>query len=124
MTINPFVFVESASFSKKDLMRELPENEYLPYLTNKAFSFHIDSIFEAQDMNMYPDLDKKLQYHYYLYGLRAKKRYGKWPKPEVLEDIELIKKIFNCNDIRANEYLSLIDKDNLNRMKEQLPRSK
>ena len=69
-------------------------------------------------MNMRAFLDKKLQYHYFLHGIPPRRRFAKWPKPEKHEDVELVQEIFNCNETRAVELLSLLDKDKLNTIKE------
>ncbi len=126
MAINPFAFFDSASSSKEDLLKQsgVTEKEYVPFLVNRAFSLHPDTVHYAQDMNMYPDLDKKMQYHYYLHGVPARKRFAKWPKPAASDDmIKFVQFLFNCNTQRANEYFFFLDKKKLMLLKDEYNRS-
>ena len=75
--MNPFDFVNSINDSKKNLMvgtenDELAEKGYNPFLINKAFSYFIDTILYANEINQYSHLDNKLQYEYYLNGIPKK----------------------------------------------------
>ena len=58
---NPFDYVKDASYSKENLMRgsendKLAESFYDPWLTNLAFSYHLDSILHSNLMNMYSEV--------------------------------------------------------------------
>jgi len=59
--ISPFDYVKSINETKKNLMRTgdsfedaLYERDYNPWVVNQAFSFHLDTILYANQMNMYP----------------------------------------------------------------------
>ena len=63
--MSPFDFVNSINYSKKNLMvDEQSEEEYIPFLTNRALSYFPDTILYAQEMNINGHIDKKLQYNY------------------------------------------------------------
>ena len=92
MTYKPFDYVNSINNTKKNLIEdETSEKGYNPFLTNRALSYHVDSLLYANDMNMLSILDNKLQYDYYLHGLKKSKRYSKWHKFEPSEKYEIIK---------------------------------
>ena len=56
-------YLNSINLSKKDLMQDDPgwEKNYPPYVINKCLSHHMDTLAFANEMNRYPNLDKRLQ---------------------------------------------------------------
>jgi len=89
--MKPFDFVNSASYSKEDLIREsdnteLAEKTYAPFLTNKAFSYHVDTIMYANEMNMRSALENQLAFDYYLNSIRPQKRFAKWIKKDTSDN--------------------------------------
>jgi hypothetical protein len=113
-----FKFIESASKTKKDLIKnsEIPEEterQYVPFLTNKSFSFHADTILHANEMNMKHWLFKDAQYRYYLGALRPRDRRSKWFKAEkdiVLDNIQMY---YQCNRSVAKQYAKVLTKENV-----------
>ena len=110
---NPFVYVDSVSYSKKNLMRgtandELAEKGYKPFLTNRSFSYHQDSILYANEMNIRSQLDAKLQYEYLLNSLRKRKRYSKWKKQNPDESVEMIMEYYGYGRSKAEEALRVL----------------
>ena len=113
-----FKFIESASKTKKDLVKtadipEETERKYVPFITNKSFSFHIDTILHANEMNAKHWLFKDAQYRYYLGALRPRDRRSKWFKAE--KDIELdnIQLHYQCNRSVAKQYAQVLTKENI-----------
>lgn len=81
---------------------------YTPYLTNRAFSMYLSSIFESQYMNRMPWLPKLMQYDFYRNGLRqGSRRRKRWPKPDVV-DLEMLAKTYQCSMPRAREIRSVL----------------
>jgi len=120
--MNPFDYINDASHTKKNLMRdsendELAEKGYNPWLTNIAFSNHPDTILHANLMNMNHHLDHRPQYEYYVHSLRSKKRFGKWSKKKENEDLDMVCKYYNCNPNVGKEYLSLLNKEQIEKIK-------
>jgi hypothetical protein len=116
---NPFVYVESVSYSKKNLMRgsandELSEKLYKPFLTNRALSYHQDSILYANEMNLRTQLDAKLQYEYLLNTLRKRKRTGsKWGKDKPDATVEMIMEYFGYGRAKAEQVLRVLTDEQL-----------
>ena len=71
-------------------------------------------------MNMNPNLDKKLQYDFYLNTLRSKKRYSPWIRKEELKNLELVKKYYGYSNEKAKQALPLLTKEQLNFIKSKL----
>jgi hypothetical protein len=111
---NPFVYADSVSFTKTDIM-DTPSAEtgYLPFMVNKAMSYHPDAIFAANLMNMNGHLDKKLQYHYLLNTLSKKKRFAKWVKPVASLDLEAVMEYFGYGIHKAENAMMILKPDDI-----------
>lgn len=94
--------------------------EYNPFITNKSFSFHQDSILAANAMNMNAHIDKKLQYDFFINILRPRKRYSKWFKRESNDALEVIVESYKCNYERAKELLNILSDENIKHLKQKL----
>ena len=115
---NPFVFVDSVSYTKKNLMRgtandELAEKGYKPYLINRSLSYHQDSILFANEMNMRPTAEYKWQYEFLLNSLRKRKRFAKWKKQEPDAAVEMIMEYFGYGRSKAEDALRVLTDEQL-----------
>jgi hypothetical protein len=115
---NPFVYADSVSATKKNLMRgsandELAEKGYKPFLTNRSMSYHQDSILYANEMNMRPHLDNKPQYEYLLNTLRKRKRYAKWAKESPDASVEMVMEYYGYGRSKAEETLKVLTDEQL-----------
>jgi|SRR6056300_659714 hypothetical protein len=123
--MKPFDFVNSASYSKEDLIREsdnpeLAEKTYAPFLTNKAFSYHVDTIMYANEMNMRSALENQLAFDYYLNSIRPQKRFAKWIKKDTSDNLEVVKEYYQYNYEKAEHALSLLSQEQLIELKKRL----
>lgn len=111
---NLFSFIDSINYSKKNLLDgENTDKEYVPFLVNKSLSYFSDTIMHSNEINRCSHIPKKYQYFYYLNSIRKRKRFSKWFKKDKNEDIDNIKKYYGISNIRAKEYLKLLNKDQL-----------
>jgi hypothetical protein len=122
---NPFDFTNSINTSKKNLMRKtdndvLAEKSYSPFLTNRALSYHNDTVAIANEMNIRHFTDKRLQYEFLLNIVRPKKRYAKWSKKEKGGDVDVVKEYFKYNDIKARQALTILTKEQLVEIRQKL----
>ena len=115
-------YLNSINFNKEDLMQDDPgwEKNYSPYVINKCMSHHIDTLSFANEMNRYPNLDKKLQYSFYLNTVRPKKRFSPWGKKEKVKDLDLVKKYYGYSNEKAIQALRILTPDQLNYIKDKL----
>lgn len=122
--MNPFDFVKSVNESKVDLMAADPdcEKEYVPFIVNRALSHSADALFYANAMNLLMALPKRMQYAYYLRGLRQKKRWGKWHKAdaEILEKTQLLIKFYGFSRHKAAAAMKLHSDEDFAAIKHQL----
>lgn len=110
---NPFDYTNAITQSKKDLMRgtandDLAEKDYNPFLTNRALSYHSDTIHFANEMNRLSHIDNLLQFDFLLNIVRPRKRFAKWAKKDNDSDLLIVKEYFNYNDVKARQALSIL----------------
>ena len=119
--MSPFTYVNSLSFSKKiKELSPLDETIYNPFLTNKSFSYFVDTILIANEMNIRHTADKKLQYDYLLNKIRPRKRFSKWNKHIKHGSIELIKEYFKVNDVKAKTISTILTEQQLETIKKKV----
>ena len=97
------------------------EKDYIPFVVNKALSFHYDCVLIANEMNKVPNTDGILQYHYLLNKVRGYKRpFQKWHKRETIEDLDAIKEYYTYSNDKAKEALTVLSNDQINEIKSKL----
>ena len=76
--------------TKKSVIHDdIDVKDYVPFVGNRALSYHIDCVLYANQMNLHPDLEKDLQYQYLLNTIRSMKRkFQPWQKSSTDKDIE------------------------------------
>lgn len=120
----PFDFISAVSFDKRDLIRNAEDpaaatKVYSPFLTNRALSYHVSSIMEANMMNEMHYLDNQLQFDCLLSMVRREKRFSKWFKPEANETLDLICEHYQCNKRRGQEILTILQPDQIESIRNQ-----
>jgi hypothetical protein len=103
-------------------LEESPESikEYPPYIVNKCLSGEIDSILFANEMNMHHQLDKDMQYSFYLNSLRKRKRFSPWIRKDKIKDLECIKQYYGYNNEKASQALKILNKVQIEFIKQRL----
>ena len=110
--MNPFDFVNAINTTKKNLMRgsendALAEKSYSPFMTNRALSYHLDTIGVANEMNIRHEAEALTQFEYLLNTVRPKKRFAKWVKKENDQDLSIVKEYYGYNDAKALQTISI-----------------
>ena len=105
----------SINFNKTNLIEEDPEaiSSYPPYIVNRCLSGHLDTVLFANEMNKYSNLDKDMQYSFFLYTLRKRKRFSPWLKKEQIDDLDLVKKHYGYSNEKAKVAVTLLTKTQL-----------
>tara|TARA_B100000768_G_C11155579_1_gene322213 strand:- start:441 stop:767 length:327 start_codon:yes stop_codon:yes gene_type:complete len=96
------------------------EKEYLPFLINKNFSNFQDTIMQAQEMNRYHTVDKKLQFDFLINSIRPRKRFSKWHKKIIHGDFEVVKEYYGYNNKKTEQALSILTKDQISHIRESM----
>jgi len=117
--MNPFEYLNSINYTKKDLMEEDNgsrdiERGYNSFLINRSLSYFNDTVAFANVVNRYHHIDNKLQYHFLINIIRKRKRFAKWMKKEQYRDIEVIKQYYGYSNEKAEQVLSLLSPEQIN----------
>ena len=113
--LSPFDFLNSINMSKKDLMEDPEtENQYVPFVVNRSLSYFSDTVALANEMNKYHHLDNRLQYSFLINTIRKRKRFSKWVKPELENNIEKVKEYYGYSMDKARQVMPLLSTDELN----------
>lgn len=106
-------WLNSINQTKKNLIVEDPLNEkaYLPFIVNKCLSYFPDTLFHANQMNMMPYIDKRLQYDFLMNKVTKKNRFSKWHKVQENTKIENIKQYYGYSTQKAKEIEHLITEE-------------
>ena len=116
--MNPFDYVTSINYSKKDVMED--EKTYNSFMVNRSLSYFSDTVVLANEMNRYHHLDNRLQYQFLINIVRKRKRFSKWLKPEVENDIELVKEYYGYSNEKARQVMSLLSPSQIETIKKKV----
>jgi len=105
--------------SKKDIMDEENESSYNPFMVNRTLSYFPDTVLLANEMNLSPDLPKRLQFQFFISTVRRRKRFSKWGKVSTDRDLEVVKEYYDYSDIKARETLRLLSEDQISLLRER-----
>ena len=119
--MNPFEIVQAVTHTKENLMVDVhAEKGYTPYMVNRALSFFVDTVFQANEMNRNYHLDNKLQFDYLLNNIRPRKRWSQWLKPEKIDNIDIVKEYYEFSNEKAKNALEILSVDQLEHIKQKL----
>jgi len=96
------------------------EKNYPPFIINKCMSHHMDTVMYANEMNQYPNLDKKLQYDFFINIVRPRKRFSPWGKREKVQDLEIVKQFYGYSTEKAIQALRILTDNQLMVIKDKL----
>jgi len=119
--MNPFNYVNSINLSKKDIMVTADdEKAYNSFMVNRSLSYFSDTAVIANEMNRYHQLDSRLQYQFLINMVRKRKRFSKWVKPDVENDLESVKEYYGYSNEKARQILSLLTPSQIKAIKNKV----
>ena len=105
-------YLNAVNFSKQNLLDSDDttwEKKYPPYIINKCLSMHYDCIAQANEMNGFHFLPKKIQFHFYINSIRKRKRFGgKWLSATKLKNLQYVKEYYGYSNEKAREALTIL----------------
>lgn len=117
-------FLKSINTTKENVLLEDSngkiEEAYNPFIINKYLSHFPDTIMQSNTMNQYFELDKKLQYDFLLNSIRKKKRFSKWIKSNIEQNVDVVKQYYKVGNEKAVEILSLLNDEQISTIKSEL----
>lgn len=119
--IKPFDYVNAINYSKKDIMQSSDDEKvYVPFMVNRSLSYFSDTVVIANEMNKYHHLDSRLQFSFLINIIRKRKRFSKWVKPELENDLESVKEYYGYSNEKARQILSLLSPSQIKQIKEKV----
>ena len=107
--------VHSILVSKKCVINDaIDREEYIPFIVNRALSYHMDCILYANEINKHHSIDKDMQYQYLLNTVRPlKRKFRPWQKNAPINDLVGVKKYFGYSTNKAKQALLILTEDDL-----------
>ena len=96
------------------------EKKYPPFIVNKCLSGFQDSLMLVNEINQYPNTDKKLQFDFLINSLRSRKRFTPWMKANKLDDLEYVKEFYGYNNEKAKIALTILNDEQIATIKQKL----
>ena len=119
--IKPFDYVNAINYSKKDIMQTRDDEKvYVPFMVNRSLSYFSDTVLLANEMNKFHHLDSRLQFSFLINIIRKRKRFSKWVKPELENDLESVKEYYGYSNEKARQILSLLSPSQIQQIKEKV----
>lgn len=119
--MNPFEYLTSINYSKDDIMvDDIAEKQYNSFVINRSLSYFPDTVAFANELNRLHHTDNKLQYHFLINSIRKRKRFSKWDKPELVNDIEVVKEYYGYSNEKARQALTLLSANQIEELKKKV----
>ena len=109
MAVNPFDYVRAIN-EKRNID---DPTQYVPYLSNIAFSYSLDTVMLANEMNCHPNMPPECQFDFMNGTVKKGSRYNKWHKDEEHPHLEMVMQYFNYSKQKALQALQVLTQDNI-----------
>jgi hypothetical protein len=124
-----FQALNNVNYDKKNLIRDsdapdVAEKLYPKFPVSRSLSYSMDAILLVNELNTrglaQHDITNKQHFEFLLHVLPKKKRYGKWEKPEVSEETQLLIDCYNYSYEKAKEAAAVLTTEQLDEIKRSL----
>jgi len=116
-------YLNAINHTKEPLMNtgdDQVEKKYAPFVINRCLSYFIDTILHVNQINEFPNTDKKMQFDYLQNALRKRKRFSRWQKKEITDNLEIVKNYYGYSNQKATEIMDLLSGKDIEEMKTYL----
>jgi len=111
-------YLNSINQNKKNIIvDDDTEKAYPPFIINKCLSGFLDTVLFANEMNLYPHLDKKMQYDFFINSISPRKRFSPWEKKSSIDYLDAVKEYYGYNTDKALQALRILNKKQLEDIK-------
>jgi len=121
--------LNSVNYDKNNLIRDsgapdVAEKLYPRFPVSRSLSYSMDAVLLVNELNIrgltQHDITNKMHYEFLLHVLPKKKRYGKWEKPEITDDVKVLMEVYGYSFEKAKEAASVLTKDQIEKLKSSL----
>ena len=114
-------YLNAINHSKDDLLvDEHAEKKYVPFVVNRCLSYFPDTIMQANEMNVLPNAEKKMQFDYLRHSIRKRRRFSKWLKKGSDDRVESIKLFYGYGTKKALEAMKVLSDEKVDQIHEQM----
>ena len=102
------------------MVDEETEKAYVPFVINRSLSYFPDTVALANEMNRYGHLESRLQFAFLINTIRKRKRFSKWIKPEIENDVEVVKEYYGYSNEKARQVIQLLTPQQLDVLRKKV----
>ena len=117
---NPYDYINAINAGKDLTKGEFDEKGYVPFMTNRQFSYFQDTVLAANEMNAHHHANKKSQFSFFINIVRPQKRFAKWSKTEHHDDLECIVQYFYYSYEKAKVVMDILTAEDIDNIKKKL----
>jgi len=119
--MNPFEYANDLMIEESYDVDIEQRKDYKEFLINRSLSYQPDLIYAVNEINRYPDVEKKLHYDF-LHNIIPKKKRPKkfWIKGKKLENMEIVKEFFKYSNSKAETALDVLTDGDIDYIKSKL----
>ena len=119
--MSPFTFLNEINFGKKDIIvDDITEKQYNSFMVNRGLSYFKDTAVIANEMNVNHHIDKRLQFDFLINMIRKKRRFSKWNKPQIIDDLDVIKEYYGYSNKQAKAVHNLLSSDQIGELRKKV----
>lgn len=119
--MNPFEYLNAINHTKQDIMvDDLAEKSYNGFMVNRSLSYFPDTVLAANEMNRYHQLDSRLQFDFLINIIRKRKRFSKWDKKKVEDDVKAVAEYYGYSTQKALQILALLSPEQLEQIRQKV----
>ena len=119
--MNPFDFLNDINYGKSNIMvDDITEKQYNAFMVNRGLSYFNDTVLMANEMNLNAHLDNRLQFDFLKNIVRKKKRFSKWAKAQISDDVEVVKQYYGYSNEKAKNACKLLSSDQIEQLRKKV----
>ena len=119
--MSPFTFLNEINFGKKDIIvDDITEKQYNSFMGNRGLSYFKDTAVIANEMNINHHLDNRLQFDFLINMIRKKRRFSKWNKPQIIDDLDVIKEYYGYSNKQAKAVHNLLSSEKIGELRKKV----
>ena len=114
-------YLNAINYTKDDLFAdEEADKGYVPFVINRCLSYFPDTIMQVNELNINPNVSKKMQFDYLRNAIRKRKRFSKWLKNAKDDRLESIKLHFGYGDKKALEAMRVLSDEKIDEIHDNI----
>ena len=119
--MSPFTFLNEINFGNKDIIvDDITEKQYNSFMVNRGLSYFKDTAVIANEMNINHHLDNRLQFDFLINMIRKKRRFSKWNKPQIIDDLDVIKEYYGYSNKQAKAVHNLLSSEQIGELRKKV----